>query len=79
MILLQGRMTLLLALAAARLPTGCWTYLSLTHVTTCAFLSDHQLSGMTRMFGIAASAAGAPESMSDDWTHRAGTDRASDD
>lgn len=34
---------------------------------------------MTRMFGIAASAAGAPDRMSFDWTHRAGTDRASDD
>ena len=60
MILLLGRMILL----PARFPSGCWTYLSLTQVTTCALSSDHQFSGITRMFGMAASAAGAPERMS---------------
>lgn len=34
---------------------------------------------MTRMFGIAASAAGAPDKMSDDWTQNAGIERASDE
>ena len=66
-------------LAVARLPMGCWTYLSLTQVTTLAASLDHQLSGMTRMFGIAASAAGAPDRMSDDCTQRAGIDRARED
>ena len=50
-----------------------------TYQLTCAFLSDHQLRGITRMLGIAASAAGAPERMSEDWTHRAGIERARDD
>lgn len=30
---------------------------------------------MTRILGIAASAAGAPDRISEDWTHSAGTDR----
>ena len=34
--------------------------------------TDHQLSGMTRILGIAASKAGDPERMSEDLTHRAG-------
>ena len=33
----------------ALFPTGCCTYLSFTHVTTCALRSHHQFSGMTRM------------------------------
>jgi hypothetical protein len=47
--------------------------------STCAFSLDHQLRGITRMLGIAASAAGAPERISLDCTHRAGTERAKDD
>jgi hypothetical protein len=33
---------------------------------TCAFFSDHQFRGITRIFGIAASAAGAPDRISFD-------------
>lgn len=33
---------------------------------TWAFFSDHQFRGMTRILGIAASAAGAPDRMSFD-------------
>jgi hypothetical protein len=47
--------------------------------TAAFFRSDHQLSGITRMLGIAASAAGAPDRMSDDWTHSAGIERANED
>ena len=46
---------------------------------TWAFSSDHQFNGMTRILGIAASAAGAPERICFDCTHSAGTERARDD
>lgn len=76
MILFDGRITLLVP---ALFPIGCCTYFSFTHVTTCAFRSDHQFNGITRMLGMAASAAGAPDRMSEDCTQSAGIDRAKED
>ena len=74
MILFDGLITALVPPALR--PSGCCTYFSFTHVTTRgARVSDHQLMGMTRMLGMAASAAGAPARMSEDWTQRAGTER----
>lgn len=76
MIRLEGRITLF---EPARLPIGCWTYLSFTDVTTRSFLFDHQLSGMMRTFGMAASAAGEPARIVEDCTDSDGTERVSDD
>ena len=60
--------------------TACQLYIQL-NVTiwkrTWTFSSVHQFNGITRILGMAASAAGAPDKISDDCTHRAGMDLAS--
>ena len=48
-------------------------------VQTCSFLLDHQLIGMMRTFGIAASAAGEPARICADCTDNEGTERMSEE